>query len=215
MVLCEMLTLSALVGGLLGAPAGSAQEASSSAENPLPYVLKTVHANLVTASSPPSVPGPMRRPVGTVVANSDVGVSVVDGDGVRFALGNYAPPGEPGEQFAVLSTDGGLSWRVAGPIFHVDAAQGPAGIDYVGRLGSHGAYFWGNDLVWVTTDDGSQWWESDFSGNGVHRATATHGVLDVVAMGDQLKNGWFEAFQYVSKDSGRSWTLHQRLRNVF
>ncbi|MGO9856991.1 MAG: hypothetical protein ACLPYY_18365 [Acidimicrobiales bacterium] len=209
---CGAFMVSATVGGGVDAAAGARVESAIAGQDLPAYIEKTVHGRLVPQSTRSSfIPNPL--PVGTVVPRSDMTVTAVDGHGLRFGLATYPTPQDT--TYPAISTNGGGSWRIDGPLFHVAAAQGASVITNVGPLGSQGAYFWGRggNVVWVTTDRGSQWWSTGFS-YGVHVVSATHGVLNAAALGNQLKGGEFETFLYVSKDSGRTWTLRGRLGNV-
>jgi hypothetical protein len=135
------------------------------------------------------------------------------GSEIRFGLAVF--PNLMEATYPAFSSDRGATWRVDGPLFWVAAADGAAVIGDVGALGSEGAYFWGKtgNFVKVTTDEGSHWWLTGF-GAGVYKVSATHGVLRTVALGNQVSCTAFQAFLYVSADSGRTWTMHGRLANV-
>ncbi len=207
-----VLVVSPTVGGVVDAAASARQESAIAGQNLPAYMQKTVHGRLVPQSTQSSfIPNPL--PIGTFVPSTDMAVIAVDSHGLRFGLAIYPTPQDT--TYPAISTDGGGSWRIDGPLFHVAAAQGASVITNVGPLGSQGAYFWGRsgNVVWVTTDRGSQWWSTGFP-YGVHVVSATHGILRAAALGNQLKSGEFETFLYVSKDSGRTWTLRGRLGNV-
>jgi len=204
--------LLAVTDGGVDAAASSRQESYFAGQNLPPYLQRTVHGRLVPQSTQSSfIPNPL--PIGTLVPKTAVAVTAVDNHRLRFGLATYPTP--PDTTYPAISTDGGSSWRIDGPLFHVAAAQGASVITNVGPLGARGAYFWGRggNVVWVTTDGGSHWWSTGFS-YGVDTVTATHGVLRAAALGDQVKSGEFETFLYVSKDSGRTWKFRGRLANV-
>lgn len=132
---------------------------------------------------------------------------------MSFALADYRDPVP--STYPALSTDGGSTWRVAGPLFWVAAADGPAVTNSVGAFGPEGAYFWGEggNAVKVTTDEGAHWWTAGF-GAGVFHVSASHGILQAVALGNQVSCSDFQAFLYVSSDTGWIWTLRRELRHV-
>jgi hypothetical protein len=132
---------------------------------------------------------------------------------VFFGLAVYPQFGQA--TYPALSTDGGHSWRIDGPLFWVAAAEGAAVTNDVGALGSRGAYFWGKggNVVKVTLDDGLRWWATGF-GDSVYKVSASHGVLRTIALGNQVSCNAFQAFQYVSTDSGRTWRFHGRMHDV-
>jgi hypothetical protein len=152
-------------------------------------------------------------PPGAVVPRTDIVSVARDENGVSFALADYRDPVH--STYPALSTDGGSTWQVDGPMFWVAAADGPAVTSRVGAFGPEGAYFWGEggNAVKVTTDEGAHWWTTGF-GAGVFHVTASHGILRAVALGNQVSCSEFQAFLYVSSDSGRIWTLRRELRHV-
>jgi len=136
-----------------------------------------------------------------------------DSDRVHFGLAVYR--GLMGATYPAISTDGGAIWRIDGPRFYVAAAQAPNVTSSVGALGPHGAYFWGQggNFVKITTDEGVHWWTTGFAA-GVYKVSAARGTLRTIALGNQVQGGAFQAFLYVSTDSGRTWNFHGNLRNV-
>jgi hypothetical protein len=118
-----------------------------------------------------------------------------------FALAN-----DGNAQYPALSTDGGRSWRIDGPQVHVDAADGPEGVGYVGAAGPR---TFGSSAVDVTTDDGRTWWET-FLGELV-MAVVPGPRSELVAYAQQsVSNDRLNpavAWQYVSRDGGRHWGL--------
>jgi len=207
-----VLILCAMVGGGVQAAANSGQESLLAGRELPPYLQETLHARQLTQSTESSfITNP--EPVGTVVPHSDVVMTAANNRQVRFGLATYASAGDA--TYPAISTDAGNTWRIDGPLLHIDAAQGASVITNVGSLGADGAYYWGRggNVVWVTTDGGSHWWLTGFS-YGVHRVTASHGTLRTVALGEQLKGGKIESFLYASNDSGHTWELRGRLSNL-
>ena len=207
-----VLILGITVGEGLGAAAGPGQELLLGGQALPPSLQATLHARLSTQSNESSIIA-NPQPVGTLVPNSDVVVAAVDHRQLRFGLATYSSAGDA--TYPALSTDAGITWRIEGPLFHVDALQGASVITNVGSLGADGAYYWGRggNVVWVTTDGGSRWWLTGFS-YGVDRVTASHGTLRTLALGARLKGGEIESFLYASNDSGRTWRLRGRLANL-
>ena len=140
--------------------------------------------------------------------------TAANGDGVLFGLAVY-PPNLGSATYPALSTDGGDTWRIDGPVFWIAGADAPAVTSSVGALGLHGAYFWGQggNAVKVTTDEGQHWRLTGF-GAGVYKVSAAHGTLRTIALGNEVSCTGFQAFLYVSTNSGRTWKLRGQLRDV-
>jgi len=207
-----VLILCAMVGGGVEAAASSGQESLLAGRELPPYLHATLYARQLTQSTESSfITNP--QPVGTLVPHSDVVVTASDNRQLRFGLAMYSSSGDA--TYPAVSNDAGSTWRIDGPLFHIDAAQGASVITNVGSLGADGAYYWGRggNAVWVTTDGGSHWWLTGFS-YGVNRVTASHGTLRTVALGEQIKGGEIESFLYASNDSGHTWELRGQLANL-
>ncbi len=153
------------------------------------------------------------QPLGALVPEADIVTTAADSERVLFGLAIYRDL--MSAMYPALSTDGGTTWRIDGPRFFVAAAQGANETGRVGALGPRGAYFWGQggNFVKITTDDGVRWWIVGFAA-GVYSVGASHGTLRTVALGNQVSCSEFQAFLYVSTDSGKTWNLQGRLRNV-
>ena len=194
-----------------GAAVSADQGASSSERSSVPaFVHRTVRA-IPLPGTPSSILN--FRPVGALVAKADVVATAADSRRVLFGLAVYRD--FTGATYPAISSDGGAIWRIDGPRFYVAAAQAASVTSHVGALGPHGAYFWGpgGNSVKVTTDEGIHWWITGFAA-GVDKVSSTRGTLRTVALGNQLPGGAFQAFLYVSTNSGKTWNLHGQLHNV-
>ena len=151
--------------------------------------------------------------VGTVVPTSDVVMTAADAGQTRFGLATYWSAG--GASYPTISANAGRTWRIDGPLFHIDAAQGASLVTNVDSYDGDGAYYWGRggNVVWVTTDGGRHWCLTGFA-YGVDGVTASHGALRTVALGRQVKGGRVESFLYESDDSGHTWEFRGRLRDL-
>lgn len=195
-----------------GAAVGSAQDMRSSGRSSVPaFIGGTLRAVPLPGGAPSSTPN--FQPVGTPVPKADIVATAADSQRVVFGLAVYRVL--MGATYPAISTDHGATWRIDGPRFYVAAAQAASVTGDVGALGPHGAYFWGQggNSVEVTTDEGAHWWITGFAA-GVYKVSATRGSLRTVALGDQVRGGAFQAFLYVSANSGKTWNLHGQLRNV-
>jgi len=133
-----------------------------------------------------------------VFANSRVG----------FALANVESA-----QYPARSVDGGRSWHLDGPQVHVDAADGPEGVGYVGVAGTRTFFAYGSSAVDVTTDGGRVWWET-FLGELVVAVVPGPGTRLVAYVQEQLDpTGITPAatWQHVSRDGGRQWIYSSAL----
>ena len=199
-------------GAVSGAAGSSGHDRSSSGHSPIPaFVQKTLGSFSLPAAPPSSIPN--FQPVGVLVPKADIVATAADGNRVIFGLAVYRDL--MAATYPAISTDGGAIWRIDGPRFYVAAAQAPNVTSSVGALGPHGAYFWGQggNFVDITTDEGVHWWITGFAA-GVYKVSATGGTLRTVALGNQVQGGAFQAFLYVSTNSGRTWNLHGQLHNV-
>ena len=199
-------------GAVSGAAGSSGPGTSSSGHSPIPaFVQKTLGAFSLPAAPPSSIPN--FQPVGVLVPKADIVATAADGNRVVFGLAVYRDL--MAATYPAISTDGGAIWRIDGPRFYVAAAQAPNVTSSVGALDPHGAYFWGQggNFVRITTDEGVHWWVTGFAA-GVYKVSATGGILRTVALGNQVQGGSFQAFLYVSTNSGRTWNLHGQLHNV-
>lgn len=125
-----------------------------------------------------------------------------------FALANDGPA-----QYPAISSDGGRSWRIGGPQVHIDAADGAAGVGYVGVAGPDTFFAYGSSAVDVSTDGGRTWWETFFD----------ELVMAVVPGPDGGLVGYVQrpvsndrpnpavTWQYVSPDGGRHWSYSTAL----
>jgi hypothetical protein len=151
--------------------------------------------------------------VGVLVPKTDIVATAADSPRLHFGLAVYR--GFQGATYPAISTDGGAIWRCVGPFFWVPPPPPPHATSNVGALGTSGAYFWGQggNFVKITTDEGTHWWITGFAA-GVFKVSVTHGTLRTIALGNQLQDGDFQAFLYVSTNSGSTWSFHSQLPNV-
>ena len=190
----------------------SRQSTSSGGQSSLPsFVQKTLRATPDQQDTPLSIAD--YQAVGVLVPKTDIVATAADSPRLHFGLAVYR--GFQGATYPAISTDGGAIWRIDGPRFYVAAAQAANATSNVGALGTSGAYFWGQggNFVKITTDEGTHWWITGFAA-GVFKVSVTHGTLRTIALGNQLQDGDFQAFLYVSTNSGSTWSFHSQLPNV-
>jgi hypothetical protein len=126
-------------------------------------IAKTIHAELLVPDKYPAV-YEMLAP-GTAVPASEVFQetlksgqqgSPVNGDA-------YGLASVQSQTYPVITTNGGQSWSIDGPIFHIDAADAPAVVDQIGNALTETVFVWGDSgHVVVSTDGGEHWWSSYF-----------------------------------------------------
>lgn len=121
-------------------------------------------------------------------------------DGFALANGNQA-------QYPAVTRDGGRTWRIDGPQLHIDAADGPEAVGYVGIAGPRSYFAYGSSVVDVTTNAGRTWWET-FLGELVVAVVPGPGNDLIAFVQQQVSNGSANPVvtsQYVSRDGGRHW----------
>jgi hypothetical protein len=156
----------------------------------LPHWLhKTIRAS---AYVPPTAPLVPILPVGTSVPANGVSPIVSDGSEVRFGL-TFLTIG-PGQTYPALSTDDGMTWHVAGPLFHVNAAQAALVVGSTGSIPPVGAYFWGQggNIISLTYDEGAHWSMLGFA-NSVDRVSANRGNLKPLCWATSLRTAGFSS----------------------
>jgi hypothetical protein len=156
-----------------------------------------VLATQIPASKSP----PFSRP-GTVVPASSLGVRVFVSSKDGFALANLTRGG--GATYPVATVNGGRTWRIDGPEFHVNAANGPDVVTQVGGA-APSLYFAyggpdGSGSVVVSADGGHHWWRAYLGGDVFAVVSFVTGprTNELVAFTD-----WPGA--YYSKDGGQVW----------
>lgn len=121
----------------------------------------------------------------------------------------FALAGVGQAQYPASTTDGGKTWRIDGPHFHVDAANAPDVVTRNGVVGpsTYFAYGGGGSSVVVSSDAGRHWWRAYFSGTPltVEPSYASGKGPALVAI-VETNPGKFQA--YVTTDGGRNWHLH-------
>jgi hypothetical protein len=206
----EILAAALVISGLVLASPSSAAESGSAASALPTWLHRTVEANTYVAPASSFVPS--IEAVGTAAARHDVTASVSDTSNVKFGLVTFP---STTQTYPVISTDGGTTWTVDGPLFHVDALQGASVVASSGALRPHGAYFWGRggNVIWTTYDEGAHWWTTSF-GAGVDYLSSRNGTIEAVVFGAQVRATALQRFLYVSTNSGRTWKVRRQLPDL-
>jgi hypothetical protein len=120
-----------------------------------------------------------------------------------FALANAGSA-----QYPVRSVDGGKVWRIIGPQFHIDAADGAEGVGYVGAASRRTLFAYGSSAVDVTTNAGRTWREA-FLGELVVAVVPQSSTTLVAYVQQQLNSNRIRpvaTWQYVTRDGGHHWS---------
>jgi hypothetical protein len=166
---------------------------ASSAATPAPR--QTINAKRITRRPNTVAPG-------TAVTSANLGQRVFVDATHGFALASVARA-----QYPAATTDGGVTWKTAGPALHVNAAQAPLVVLNVGAAGPKRVFYYGGgQVVDTTSDGGATWYGAIFNGlvMAVVRGPSGHLVAFVDGFTGST-NSAGAVWQYISKDGGRSW----------
>lgn len=137
---------------------------------------------------------------GTAIPSSDIGEQSRDVGGVTYGLADQGSLSS--DNYPAISHDGGRSWTIDGPIFHIAAADEALSVSTITAVSATTAYAWGDgNYLRLTTDGGRQWWGAFFL-TSVDKAYENNGTLTVV-----LYTGNASEPTYISNDDGRTWRL--------
>ena len=138
---------------------------------------------------------------GVAVLPSDIGSRSSDVGGVIYGLADERDFGSV--NYPAISRDGGRSWTIDGPVFHIAAADGAAGVNTVTAVSATTAYAYGGggNYIRFTTDGGRQWWGAFFE-DSVDGVSFGRGIMSATL----FTEGPTEP-TYISHDDGRTWRL--------
>ena len=189
-----------LLSAAVGADCSVSGQASAAAAAPKPPA--TVTGAQLAADKRPF------NPPGTVVSSSTLGTRVFVGDKNGFALATLLIPGVT---YPAATVNGGRTWRIDGPHFHVAAANAPNVVTQVGAAGP-ATYFayggpGGGNSACVTTDGGKHWWRAYLPGTPV--AIVYSRVTTPAELVSLVEYGPAQFWVYVSSDGGHHWRYHK------
>jgi hypothetical protein len=121
-----------------------------------------------------------------------------------FALGN---PPRTLDTYPLATVDGGRTWRTAGPVLHIPAAQAAVDVTQAGMSGPRIWFAWGAaTVVDVTPDAGKHWWAAFLPGEvlTVYAGTSVCGRL-IALVQPFTRRGTPPLWTYASA-TGRRWT---------
>jgi hypothetical protein len=181
------VALGSIIGGASAAPTRSASAAAGPQQK-------------VTASL-------IKRPPGTLAPGTTVPASGIFGNRVFIdAHRGYALVQHGQAQYPAATTNGGTTWKTNGPALHLNAAQAPLVVAFIGAGGTKKIFAWGGgQVIDATPDGGAHWYRATFTGLPVAVLKNPKGHL--VAFVDGQTGASSVATQYVSKDGGKSWHL--------
>ncbi len=194
----------AVVAAVALAVAGLTAAATASTTRPMAASPpKLITAHLIKSS----VKGVLKP--GANVSSARLGVRVFPSASRGFALATVRNVTYP-----AATGNGGRTWKIDGPPFHLPAAQAPLVVTQVGA--HNNTYFaWGGpeggNFADVSPDAGKHWWAASLGGFVLSVVATFNGHLvasiqnPVGPRGAQSSN-WV----YVSKDGGRHWRLSTR-----
>jgi hypothetical protein len=174
--------------GSIGVSA-AATRATAAAKPP-----KTVTATLIT------------RRKGTLATGTSVRAAAVSGQRVfTDAKHGFALASVGSAQYAVATADGGKTWKTYGPALHLNAAQAPLSVSFIGAVSRKTVFAWGGGQVIDATSDGGKHWYSALFVTGSPVAVVRDIQRHITAFVGSPSGG--STSRYVSKDGGRTWHL--------
>ena len=158
---------------------------------------------------------PLRR--GTLVRNHFSGTRSFATRRDGFALGNLSGS-EGGKTYPLATINRGKTWRIAGPIVNVPAAQAPVDVAQSGVVNARTWFMCCglNTVVDVTTDAGKHWWQAFLPGEvvNVFGYDNPHARLIAVVRPFPTAHSRQRLWIYASVD-GRRWTYDPSLKLIY
>jgi hypothetical protein len=168
----SMFVVSAVaLGSIIGGASAAATWSASAAGGPQ----QKVTASLV------------KRPSGTLAPGTAVPASGIYGSRVFIDTNRgYALVQDGQAQYPAATTDGGKTWKTIGLALHVNAAQAPLAVAFVGAGGTKKIFAWGGgQVIDATPDGGAHWYRATFTGLpvAVRNERVTLGAVYEAALG--------------------------------
>ncbi|MBV9195314.1 MAG: hypothetical protein JO168_14310 [Solirubrobacterales bacterium] len=158
------------------------------------------------AASPPSTVAAARitRRPGTLAPGTGVRAADIFGHRVFTDAGHGFALASVGDaDYPVASVEGGRTWKTDGPALHLHAAQAPLAVVYIDAVNAKTVFAWGGgQVIDATGDGGKNWYRALFTDGGPLGVVPRIGGGLAAFVGSS--NG-ATIWQYVSKDSGRTW----------
>jgi hypothetical protein len=163
----------------------------------------TLTGSLITVSPA----GTLKR--GAVVPARTLGTRVFTSSRRGFALA----PDRFGASYPAVTTDGGKTWRINGPVFHVPAAQAPLAVTQVGAASASTYFAWGAQSIDATSDGGKHWWRTLVNDSAL--AVVVNGRTLIAVVDSAPPSGTpATASVYLSTDGGHHWHITHQIQGV-
>jgi hypothetical protein len=189
MSLVPSLRRTAVAAGAVVLASGAALAAAEAAT---PAAPKTVKATRITRQPGTLAPG------SSVKAKRITGQRTFTSATRGFALANVAQA-----DYAVVTTNGGKTWKTDGPALHLDAAQAPLSVIFLGAVNRNTVYAWGGGQVVDTTNNGGKAWYRTLFTSGSPVAVVSDPSGHLLAFVQSFNGS--STVEYTSKDGGRTW----------
>jgi hypothetical protein len=164
------------------------------------------------APTPPAVvsgtlikPQPGTPAAGTTVPAKDLGQRYFTSSSFGVALAGTGQSQSP-----AVTTNGGKTWTLNGPALHLDAAQAPLVVVYMGAVNRRTLFAYGGGQTVDATGDGGKHWYRAILGDLV--AAVVPGFQgQLIAFVQSSAGNTAVTWQYVSKNGGKTWRYDSNL----
>jgi hypothetical protein len=145
--------------------------------------------------------------IGSPVSKKALGIRTFVGNKVGVALAAATQ-----SQSAAITTNGGKKWRIVSPALHLDAAQAPLVVTFIGAANKHTFYaYGGGQVVDATGDGGKHWYRANLGALAVAVVPGFNGQLIAFSQDEPNGSTTVVTSQYVSNDGGQTWTYDTHL----
>jgi hypothetical protein len=122
--------------------------------------------------------------------------------------------------YPLITTDGGRTWRIDGPVLHIPAAQGAIAVGQPGVLGARIYFAWCggcNMVIDVTPDAGRHWWQAFMPGevlSVIGGPDPRAGLIAIIEGPTTAANGRGASLWVYLSTNGRRWTYRYSMNAV-
>jgi hypothetical protein len=197
------MTAFALGSVVVGASSASPRRPGPASVSSAPTPATTINAELVSRLHG------TRRP-GTLVSSADLGQRVFADASHGFALAGIGGEGT----YPAASVNRGRTWRIDGPILHINAAQAPLAVSHVGAGNAQTYFAWGAQVADATSDGGKHWWRALLGEDVLAVVSEAGRLIAVVQNPESSESATAATYVYVSTDGGRVWRYSNRIGGI-